>query len=75
MKRFAVLMFGVSVYVLFLGVFLYAVGFVGNFLAPTRLDGVAQLPICLGWGLSITGVAGRGFAMGTLCSRIEFGRA
>jgi protein-S-isoprenylcysteine O-methyltransferase Ste14 len=45
MKRFAVLMFGASVYAMFLGVFLYAVGFVGNFLVPTRLDGVAKLPI------------------------------
>jgi methanethiol S-methyltransferase len=44
MKRFAVLMFGVSVYAIFLGVFLYAVGFVGNFLVPTRLDGMAELP-------------------------------
>ena len=45
MKRFAVLMFGASVYAMFLGVFLYAVGFVGNFLVPTRLDGVVKLPI------------------------------
>ena len=44
MKRFAVLMFGVSVYAMFLGVFLYAVGFVGNFLVPTRLDAVAEVP-------------------------------
>jgi protein-S-isoprenylcysteine O-methyltransferase Ste14 len=45
MKRFAVLMYGVSAYAMFLGVFLYAVGFVGNFLVPTRLDGVPELPM------------------------------
>jgi protein-S-isoprenylcysteine O-methyltransferase Ste14 len=44
MKRIAVLIFGVSVYAMFLGIFLYAVGFVGNFLVPTRLDGAAELP-------------------------------
>lgn len=53
MKRFAVLMFGVSVYVTFLGVFLYAVGFVGNFLVPTRLDAVAKLPEPLAWMINL----------------------
>ena len=45
MKRFAVLVFGAAVYAMFGGVFLYAVGFVGNFLTPTRLDGPAELPL------------------------------
>jgi protein-S-isoprenylcysteine O-methyltransferase Ste14 len=45
MKRLAVLVFGVVVYAMFLGVFLYAVGFVGNFVVPTRLDGTAQSPV------------------------------
>ena len=45
MKRLTVLLFGATVYVMFLGVFLYAVGFVGNFLTPTRLDGTAELPV------------------------------
>ncbi len=45
MKRFAVLFYGVSAYAMFLGVFLYAMGFVGNFLVPTRLDGVPELPM------------------------------
>ena len=44
MKRIAVLLFGVAVYALFLGVFVYAVGFVGNFLTPTRFDGAVKLP-------------------------------
>jgi protein-S-isoprenylcysteine O-methyltransferase Ste14 len=45
MKRFAVLMFGAFAYAMFLGVFLYAVGFVGNFLVPTSLDAAAELPL------------------------------
>ena len=51
MKRLAILLFGTAAYTMFLGVFLYAVGFVGNYLTPTRLDGVAQLP--LGQALTI----------------------
>ena len=38
MKRLLVLMYGLACYAMFLGVFLYAVGFVGGFLTPTRLD-------------------------------------
>jgi len=44
MKRYAVLLFGTGSYLMFLGVFLYAVGFVGNFLVPKALDGPAVLP-------------------------------
>jgi protein-S-isoprenylcysteine O-methyltransferase Ste14 len=45
MKRIVVLLFGALAYAMFLGVCLYAVGFVGNFLTPTRLDGVADRPV------------------------------
>ncbi len=38
MKRMLVLVYGVACYTLFLGVFLYGIGFVGGFLTPTRLD-------------------------------------
>lgn len=38
MNRWLVLLFGVASYVSFLGVFLYAIGFVGGFLVPTQLD-------------------------------------
>jgi methanethiol S-methyltransferase len=41
MNRVLVLGYGVACYVLFLGVFLYTVGFVGGFLVPTRLTGPA----------------------------------
>lgn len=42
MKRLAVLAYGAVCYVMFLGVFLYAVGFVGNMFVPTSLDAPAK---------------------------------
>ncbi|MFO0850403.1 MAG: NnrU family protein [Gemmataceae bacterium] len=39
MRRVLILGYGVAGYALFLGTFLYAVGFIGGFLTPTRLDG------------------------------------
>ena len=44
MKRAAVLAYGVLVYAMFLGVFLYAVGFIGNFLVPKSIDSAPQVP-------------------------------
>ena len=41
-RRLLLLTYGILCYVLFLATFLYAVGFVGGFLAPTRLDGPPQ---------------------------------
>jgi methanethiol S-methyltransferase len=38
-RRLLVLGYGVGAYALFLGTFLYAVGFIGGFLTPTQLDG------------------------------------
>lgn len=37
--RIAFFTYGAFAYVMFLGVFLYAIGFLGDFLTPTRLDG------------------------------------
>jgi protein-S-isoprenylcysteine O-methyltransferase Ste14 len=37
--------YGIVSYSVFLGVFLYAIGFIGGFLTPTRLDGVARRPL------------------------------
>ena len=38
-RRLLILMYGILCYALSLAAFLYAVGFIGDFLTPTRLDG------------------------------------
>lgn len=40
----AALLYGIASYGVFLGVFVYAVGFIGGFLTPTRLDGTPNRP-------------------------------
>ncbi len=40
----AALAYGIASYGVFLGVFVYAVGFIGGFLTPTRLDGTPTRP-------------------------------
>jgi protein-S-isoprenylcysteine O-methyltransferase Ste14 len=45
MKRWFVLLYGVASYVLFLGVFLYLIGWLGGFAVPTILDGPATTPL------------------------------
>lgn len=45
MTRWATLLFGAANYVLFLGVLLYLVGFIGGFLTPTTLDGPRAAPV------------------------------
>ena len=42
LKRTAFLVYGTVSYLIFLGTFLYAVGFIGGFGVPSRLDGPAQ---------------------------------
>jgi protein-S-isoprenylcysteine O-methyltransferase Ste14 len=44
-RRLLLLTYGVLCYTLSLASFLYAVGFIGGFLTPTRLDGPAQGPL------------------------------
>ena len=44
-KRILFFAYGTFSYVIFLGVFLYAIGFIGNFGVPKTLDGVATGPL------------------------------
>ncbi|HEX7317540.1 MAG TPA: hypothetical protein VF297_26805 [Pyrinomonadaceae bacterium] len=44
-KRIAFFAYGALSYVIFLGTFLYALGFVGNFGVPRTLDGAAEGPL------------------------------
>ena len=43
-KRFSIFLYGVTCYAVFVVTFLYALGFVGNFLVPVTLDGPARRP-------------------------------
>jgi protein-S-isoprenylcysteine O-methyltransferase Ste14 len=40
----AAFLYGIASYGVFLGVFLYSVGFIGGFFTPTTLDGVPKRP-------------------------------
>lgn len=71
MKRYLYLAYGLACYVMFLGVFLYAIGFIGNFGTPTSLDADPARPLAealmidLGllslFALQHSGMARRGF--------------
>lgn len=45
MSRFLTLAYGALCYAVFLGVFVYAIGFIGGFATPTILDGVPRRPL------------------------------
>lgn len=44
-KRITILLYAVVCYLVFFGTFLYAIGFIGNFLVPTTLDGAPRSPL------------------------------
>jgi protein-S-isoprenylcysteine O-methyltransferase Ste14 len=50
--------YGAASYLIFLGTFLYAIGFIGNVGVPTRLDGPAQdpRPVALGVNVALLGL-------------------
>ena len=45
MSRTMILMYGITSYLLFLGVFVYGIGFIGGFVVPTSLDAVPSRPL------------------------------
>ena len=53
LKRITFFIYGILSYVIFLGTFLYAVGFVGNFGVPTTLDGAPRDPLALSLAIDI----------------------
>lgn len=46
-KRLTIFAYGVLCYIVFLATFLYAIGFIGNFLVPVTIDGDPQQPLWL----------------------------
>lgn len=54
----AAFLYGIASYGVFLGVFLYGIGFIGGFFTPTRLDGAPDRPVleALGIDLALLGL-------------------
>ena len=52
LKRVLFFAYGIFCYVIFLGTFLYAIGFIGNFGVPTTLDGPATAPLAIGLAIN-----------------------
>ena len=53
LKRILFFIYGVFSYAIFLGTFLYAVGFIGNFGVPTALDGPATRPLAISLAIDV----------------------
>src|SRR5882757_6610127 len=51
MSRITIFLYGIVSYLVFFGVFLYGIGFIGGFLTPTTLD--SEPHSSLGWALSV----------------------
>src|SRR5215207_66064 len=53
LKRIAFFAYGSLSYLIFLGTFLYAIGFIGNFGVPTRLDGISSGPLGIALAIDV----------------------
>jgi protein-S-isoprenylcysteine O-methyltransferase Ste14 len=53
LKRTLFFIYGSLSYVIFLGTFLYAIGFIGNFGVPTTLDGPATAPFVISLAIDV----------------------
>jgi protein-S-isoprenylcysteine O-methyltransferase Ste14 len=53
LKRILFFAYGIFCYLIFLGTFLYAVGFIGNFAVPRTLDGVATGPLGISFAIDV----------------------
>lgn len=52
-KRIAFFAYGSLTYLIFLGTFLYAIGFIGNFGAPRTLDGAPSGPLAVAFAIDV----------------------
>ena len=53
LKRILFFAYGIFSYLIFLGTFLYAIGFIGNFGVPTTLDGPASGPLGISLAIDV----------------------
>jgi len=53
LKRFAVFVYGVACYGVFLATFLYSVGFIGNLVVPKTMDSPARTPFLYALGIDV----------------------
>ena len=53
LKRILFFSYGTFSYLIFLGTFLYAIGFIGNFAVPRTLDGPATRPLAIGLAIDV----------------------
>ena len=53
LRRITAFLYGVVCYVVFLASFLYAVGFLGNFVVPKSIDSGREMPFCLRLGSTL----------------------